>query len=206
MGTTHHPRPQRTTHADTPRREVSTHAVMLLHRAQLRDRDAFTELYRGFHATITAYVRMRMRDPDAVPDLVHDAFCHALAELPTALTDVRGWLLILAARASTRHDWSRRRYTRAAYAVRDEATRADTGAATTTPARIGRVTFVHTLARLTPDQRHAILRYLDRYPRDAAAQAMNRSIEAVSCLERRALRNMRAALRPAHPLTAGGAR
>ena len=47
------------------------------------------------------------------------------------------------------------------------------------------------MARLTPDQRRAIqLRYLDGYPRDAAARLMGRSIEAVRCLERRAIRRM----------------
>jgi len=51
------------------------------------------------------------------------------------------------------------------------------------------------MARLTPDQRRAIqLRYLDGYPRDAAARLMNRSIEAVRCLERRAIRRMHAIL------------
>jgi RNA polymerase sigma-70 factor (ECF subfamily) len=67
--------------------------------------------------------------------------------------------------------------------VRDETTRAATEPSAT-PARIGRISFVHTLARLTPDQRQAIqLRYLDGYPRDAAAHLMHRSIEAARCLE-----------------------
>ena len=55
------------------------------------------------------------------------------------------------------------------------------------------------MARLTPDQRRAIqLRYLDGYPRDAAARLMGRSIEAVRCLERRAIRRMQAVLVGAH--------
>ncbi|MFJ6949992.1 sigma factor-like helix-turn-helix DNA-binding protein, partial [Micromonospora aurantiaca (nom. illeg.)] len=55
--------------------------------------------------------------------------------------------------------------------------------------------FVHAMARLTPDQRRAIqLRYLDGYPRDAAARLMGRSVWAVGDLERRALRRMQITL------------
>jgi len=50
------------------------------------------------------------------------------------------------------------------------------------------MTFVHALARLTPDQRQAIqLRHIDGYPRDAAAKAMGRTVNAVRHLERAAL-------------------
>jgi RNA polymerase sigma-70 factor (ECF subfamily) len=51
------------------------------------------------------------------------------------------------------------------------------------------------MARLTGAQRRAIqLRYLDDYPRDAAARLMDRSSEAVRDLERRGLRHLQAAL------------
>ena len=216
MGTTSHRPPIQTesTQDSTRRpgpatqREVSAYAVALLHQAQLGDRDAFAELYRAFRGPVTAYVtvRMRDRDRDAVPDLVQEAFCDALAQLPTALLDVRGWFIILAAKACIRHDWSRRRYTRAAYAVHDETGRADTSLAPAgTPVRLGRLTFVHALARLTPDQRRAIqLRHLDGYPRDAAARVMNRSIAAMESLERRALRRLQRSLRPADTFTTTG--
>jgi RNA polymerase sigma-70 factor (ECF subfamily) len=177
---------------------VTPHVLALLHRAQLGDRDAFAELYRAYHEPVTRYVtvRMRDRDRDAIPDLVQEAFATALAELSTALLDVRGWFIIQAAKACTRHDWSRRRYTRAAYTVRDHAAR-DTAPplAADPPDRPGHITFVHAMARLTAAERRAIqLRYLDGYPRDAAARLMDRSPEAVRCLERRALRRMRANL------------
>jgi len=179
-----------------PRRHPQVPEVLaLLHRAQHGDRDAFADLYRTFHDAVTRYVavRMRDRDRDAIDDLVQDAFTGALEELPHALLDVRGWFIIQAAKACTRHDWSRRRYTRAAYTLHEHARRhpvASTGFAEP-QRRPGRVTFVHAMARLTPDQRRAIqLRYLDGYPRDAAARLMGRSIEAVRCLERRAIRCM----------------
>jgi hypothetical protein len=60
------------------------------------------------------------------------------------------------------------------------------------------MTFVHALARLTPDQRRAIqLRHLDGYPRDAAARAMGRSVDAVRQLERTALRHLQHQFTPA---------
>jgi RNA polymerase sigma-70 factor, ECF subfamily len=167
-------------------------ALALLQRAQGGDRDAYAQLYRTFQDPVTRYVtvRMRDRDRDAIDDLVQDTFTDALAELPTAILDVRGWFIIQAAKACNRYDWSRRRYVRAAYAVRDEATHtAATPIAAQTPARRpGRMTFVHAIARLTDDQRRAIqLCYLDGYPRDAAARQMGRSVEAVRSLQRRAL-------------------
>lgn len=178
--------------------QVSPHVLALLHRAQHGDRDAFADLYRTFHDAVTRYVavRIRERDRDAIDDLVQDAFTGALEELPHALLDVRGWFIIQAAKACTRHDWSRRRYTRAAYTLHEHASRtpASTGLAES-HRRPGRVTFVHAMARLTPDQRRAIqLRYLDGYPRDATARLMGRSIEAVRGLERRAIRRMQAIL------------
>lgn len=169
---------------------VSPHILALLHRAQHGDRDAYADLYRTFHDAVTRYVAVRMRDRDAIPDLVQDAFTEALVELPHALLDVRGWFIIKAAKACTRHDWSRRRYTRAAYTLHEHASRGATPTAES-GGRPPRVTFVHAMARLTPAQRCAIqLCYLDGYPRDAAARLMNRSIEAVRCLERRAIRRM----------------
>jgi RNA polymerase sigma-70 factor (ECF subfamily) len=188
-------------HAVAPSRwqpDVAPHILALLERAQRGDRDAFADLYTAFREPVTRYVCVRMRDsdPDAVPDLVQETFAGALAELSTALLDVRGWFIIHAAKACNQHDWSRRRYVRAAYAVRDHNsldTAAPTGGGET--ARPCRITFVHAIARLTADQRRAIqLRYLDGYPRDIAARLMARSAEAVRCLERRAVRRMQAAL------------
>ncbi|MFI5489222.1 RNA polymerase sigma factor [Micromonospora echinaurantiaca] len=192
------PHPRRATFARRHHPDVAPHLLALLDRAQHGDRDAFADLYATFREPVTRYVsvRMRDRDRDAIPDLVQEAFTGALAELSTALLDVRGWFIIQAAKACTRHDWSRRRYMRAAYAVRDHSSR-DTSPSLVgdEQARPGRITFVHAMARLTADQRRAIqLRYLDGYPRDAAARLMGRSTEAVRCLERRAIRRMQLAL------------
>jgi RNA polymerase sigma-70 factor (ECF subfamily) len=190
-------------HAAAPRRrhpDVTPHILALLERAQRGDRDAFADLYTAFREPVTRYicVRMRDRDRDAIPDLVQETFTSALANLSTALLDVRGWFIIRAAIACNQYDWSRRRYVRAAYAIRDS-NRPDTVPAFDgdQPARPGRITFVHAIARLTADQRRAIqLRYLDGYPRDTAARLMGRSAEAVRCLERRAIHRMQAALTP----------
>lgn len=177
--------------------DVAPHILALLDRAQFGDRDAFAEIYLTFREPVTRYVsvRMRDRDRDAIADLVQETFAGALAELPTALLDVRGWFIRQAAKACNQHDWSRRRYVRAAYAVRDHDPAPAAPDAGDLPARLGRITFVHAMARLTAAQRRAIqLRYLDGYPRDAAARLMDRSTQAVRDLERRALRRLQAAL------------
>ncbi len=182
--------------------EVTPHILALLGRAQLGDRDAFAELYLTFREPVTRYVsvRLRGRDRDAIPDLVQETFTGALADLSTALLDVPGWLIWHAAKACNQHDWSRRRYVRAAYAVRDHEPDPAAPIAARSPARLSRITFAHAMARLTGAQRRAIqLRYLDGYPRDAAARLMGRSAAAVRGLERRALHHMQAALAPAVP-------
>jgi DNA-directed RNA polymerase specialized sigma24 family protein len=83
---------------------------------RITDQDQFGK-YRQHLPALTRYVaaRLRGRDRDAVDDCVHDAFCDALADPSLIGTDALGSLLRLAARAVTRHDWSRRRYVRAAY-------------------------------------------------------------------------------------------
>ncbi|MDG6104028.1 sigma-70 family RNA polymerase sigma factor [Dactylosporangium aurantiacum] len=178
------------------RPDVTPQVPALLHRAQLGDRNAFAELYRTYHEPVTRYVnvRMRDRDRDAIPDLVQEAFTGALTELSTTLLDVRGWCIIQAAKTCMRHDWSRRRYTRAAHTMHRHAALDTTPPPVVDPAaRPEHITFVHAMARLTAAERRAIqLRYLDDYPRDAAARLMDRSPEAMRCLERRALRRMRA--------------
>ncbi|MDG4751321.1 sigma-70 family RNA polymerase sigma factor [Micromonospora sp. WMMD718] len=181
------------------RPEVAPHILALLHQAQQGDRDAFAALYLTYREPVTRYVavRLRGRDRDLIADLVQETFTNALADLGSALADVRGWLIWQAAKACNQHDWSRRRYLRAAYAVREDADRSPAAQVTAEPAptRLGRLPFVHAMARLTPDQRRAIqLRYLDGYPRDAAARLMGRSVWAVGDLERRALRRMQITL------------
>ena len=144
--------------------EVAPHVLELLDRAQLGDRDAFAELYLRFREPVTRYVsvRLRGRDRDAIPDLVQETFTGALADLSAALLDVRGWFVFHAAKACNQHDWSRRRYVRAAYAVRDHVPAPAVQDAGAPPARLGRITFVHAMARLTAAQRRAVqLRYLD---------------------------------------------
>src|SRR5256885_5872145 len=51
--------------------------------------------YRRYVGNVQRYVIVRMRDwdRDAVPDLVQDTFCIALAELHAADPDVLGWLI-----------------------------------------------------------------------------------------------------------------
>src|SRR6266536_2195603 len=107
------------------RRRVTGHDNALVARLRTRDADAFDELYRRHLPALTRYVatRLRGRDRDAVDDCVHDAFCDALADPRLIGTDALGSLLRLAARAVTRHDWSRRRYVRAAYTVYEDTTR-----------------------------------------------------------------------------------
>jgi len=172
----------------------------LLRRAQHGDRVAFEHLYRRYVNNVERYVlvRMRDRDRDAVPDLVQDTFCIALAELHTADPDVLGWLIGLAAKACTRHEWALRRYLRTVLTLGAAAERAATHQepATVTPALVsGRVPFAHALARLAPDERRAIqLRYLDGLARAMTARLMGTTPDTVRTLERRALHQLRGSL------------
>jgi RNA polymerase sigma-70 factor (ECF subfamily) len=132
---------------------------------------------------------------------VQETFTQALANLSSAHADVRGWFIQHAHLACRRHDWSYRRYMRAAYASRDACQRqeptseapASEHEARATPVRLGRLTLVHALARLLPDQRRCVqLRYLDGMPRDMAADVLGRTTNAARLLERRALRRLAA--------------
>ncbi|SCL25842.1 RNA polymerase sigma-70 factor, ECF subfamily [Micromonospora rhizosphaerae] len=176
------------------RRETSSATLDLLRRAQNGDRDAFARLYAEHLDLITRYVAVRLRDRDAIPDAVHEAFADALTELASAPHDVTGWILRLAARASTRHGWAARRYLRAAHEIHHRAAIAPASAPRTLT--VGRrMAFVAGIARLTNNQRTAIrLRYLDGYPRDLAAAVMGCSSQTIRDLERRGLRRLNAAL------------
>ncbi len=177
-------------------RRITGEDVTLAVRLRAGDRDAFDELFRRHHRPVTRYVaaRMRERDRDAVDDLVQDTFCDALADPTLIGADVLGCLLRLAARACTRHERATRRYTRAAYTVYEDRTSADPGGTgqPAAPSALRRPQVIHALARLSPDQRRAVqLRYLDGHPRQTVAVLMNRSVEAVKGLERRARRHLR---------------
>jgi RNA polymerase sigma-70 factor (ECF subfamily) len=182
----------------TSRRRTTIDATGLVERTRAGDRAAFAELYQLTLDAVTRYVavRIRGRDRDAIGDLVHDAYCFALAEPTLIGDDPVGSMLRLAARAVTRHQWSTKRYIRAAYTVgEDQQTGATTNplgpSAPTVSETVTRMTFVHALARLTPNQRRAIqLRHIDGYPRDAAAAVMGRTTNAVRLLERAALRRL----------------
>lgn len=184
--------------APSSRRRVADVASALADRARAGDRAAFAELYQLTLDIVTRYVavRMRERDRDAVGDLVHDAYCFALADPTLIGEDPVGSMLRLAARAVTRHQWATRRYLRAALTIGEaqHTARAPEPLGPATPAlseTLTRMTFIHALAQLSPDQRRAIrLRHLDGYPREAAATVMGRTTNAVRLLERAALRRL----------------
>ena len=169
--------------------------LALLHRLRAGDRDAFAQLYTRTAPILTRYATARLAPADrhSAPDLVHDAFCMALADPELMAADLLGAMLRLTARALIRHEWTRRHETRAAYTVGDTL-RTPTG-----PVLVARTVAVTTrpgfgpaFGTLTALQRQAIeLHYLDGYPRDRAAQVMGRSIAAFRDLERRALRRLR---------------
>jgi RNA polymerase sigma-70 factor (ECF subfamily) len=170
--------------------------VELAERCRAGDRDAFTQLYQFTVTRITGYVaaRMRDRDRDAIDDLVQDTYCTALAEPHLLGDDPIGALLRLAARACTCHDWSRRRYVRAAYQVYADTARPAENPAPL-PATAPPAVLMQAMAGLRRDQRRALtLRYIDGYPRDRAAAIMRRSVAAMTELERRARAELRRAV------------
>jgi len=186
------------------RRRVSADDIALALRLHARDREAFDQLFRRHVRTVTRYVAARVDDRDTVEDLVQDAFCDALTDPTRIDADVLGSLLRLAARAVTRHDWSRRRYLRAAYTLYQDTTSwqaAGPPAPTSAPPAAGQARVRHALARLSAEQRLAIeLIYLDGNPHETVAVLMARSVPTVKALERLALRHLQADLAdPATP-------
>lgn len=165
----------------------------LLARLHRGDSAAFAELYQRTADRLTRYVTARLRDRDLVDDVVQEAFCTALAEPHRISADLIGSMLRLAARAVTAHSRSQRRYLRAAYTVYEDRTVEPQPAAVTADL-LHRAGFRHALALLPPGQRQAVqLRYLDGYPRDHVARVMQRSVGAVTWLEREGLRRLHAA-------------
>jgi len=177
--------------------------VDLAARCRAGDRDAFAQLYQLTEARITRYVavRMRERDRDAIDDLVQDTYCAALAEPRLLGDDPFGGLLRLAARACACHDWSQRRYVRAAYQLYADhaltthnAITAD-AAAPAAPIEASTAALVQAMAGLRRDHRRALtLRYIDGHPRERAAKIMRRSVPSMRELERRARMELRRAV------------
>jgi RNA polymerase sigma factor (sigma-70 family) len=169
----------------------------LLRDAQQGNKVAFASLYRRHVEDVTRYVQVRIgaRDPDAVEDVVQDTFCTALAELGSAHTNVRTWLIRLAARACTRHEWNRRRYLRVAITVAEHLTRARGEVAHSAAGDPTGPRLTHALAMLPPRLRRiAQLRWLEGYPRELVARLLHRSPGTVRATERQALRRMHASL------------
>lgn len=166
-------------------------AVTLLHQAQAGDADAFAALYSGYRDLIRRYVYVRTHDHHAADDLIHDTFTDALMGLHNADDDVVGWLLRLAARACTRHLWGIRRQRRAAHELYKQPR--PPAVTQPHPQRITLVAAMIASAGLTAGQRQAVQLRLAGYPRDVAAAEMARTPEAVRCLERRAISQLRTA-------------
>jgi RNA polymerase sigma-70 factor (ECF subfamily) len=181
-------------HAFTPavgsdgRTRTSPQAIALLHQAQAGDIDAFAALYRGYRDLIGRYVYVRTHDQNAADDLIHDTFTDALVGLHAADDDVVGWLLRLAACACTRYVWGIRRQHRAAHELYEQH---HPGAAAPDRQRVTLVAAMIAGAQLTDGQRQAVALRLAGYPRDVAATEMARTPEAVRCLERRAIAQLR---------------
>jgi DNA-directed RNA polymerase specialized sigma24 family protein len=134
-------------------------------------------------------VWVRVHDRDVIDDLVHDTFTDALVKLANADDDVVAWLLRLAAYACNRHRWANRGHIRAAYALRAQPLA--TASSAPDPQRINVLAALIAAAPLTDDQRQALRLRLDGYPRDVAAIEMDRTRNAVKCLELDAVRRLR---------------
>jgi DNA-directed RNA polymerase specialized sigma24 family protein len=183
--------PSTTTPARTEQRRTSTspQAVALLHEAQAGSSDAFAELYNTYRGLITRYVWVRVHNRDAVDDVVHDTFADALATLVGADDDVVSWLLRLASQACYRHMWADRRHIRAAYELHGQPL--PTAAPAPDTQRINLLAALIAAAPLTDDQRQALQLRLDGYSREVAATEIDRTSNAMKCLEWHAVRRLR---------------
>ena len=183
------------------RQDSSPEVVALLHQAQAGNTEAFAELYRLHVDRITRYVSARMRDEDrsAIPDVIQDTFCEALAELPKAHNDMTGWFLAHAAKAYIRFARSDRKQERAVKGTKEVVRREYAhGYARHHPGNItaiGHVMLVHALARLAPRQREVVQhRYLEGQTQKATAVLLGKTLSAVRSAEHRALVKLREGL------------
>ncbi len=180
------------------RQDSPPEVITLLHQAQAGDKEAFAELYRLHVDRITRYVSARMRDEDrsAIPDVVQDTFCEALAELPSAHHDVTGWLLAHAAKAYIRFARSDRKQERAVKGAKEVVRREYAhGYARHHPGNIttiGHIMLVHALSRLASSQREVVQhRYLEGQTQKATAMLLGKTLSAVRSAEHRALVKLR---------------
>ncbi len=180
------------------REDSPPEVIALLHQAQAGNTEAFAELYRLHVDRITRYVSARMRNEDrsAIPDVVQDTFCEALAELPSAHHDVTGLLLAHAAKAYIRYARSDRKQERAVRGAKEVVRREYAhGYARNHPGDItviGYVMLVQALSRLTPSQREVVQRrYLEGQTQKATAVLVGKTLSAVQSAEHRALVKLR---------------
>ena len=186
----------RTAHpsSGSARRPIDVDAVALLRQAQAGNREAFAQLYTNHVAHVRRYVAARLRDRDAVPDVVQDTFTAALEELHRAHDDVHGWFIQLAAKMCTRHSWGQRSYLRSVLAVRQQ--QRSQAATVPLPAPLAtRQRLAQALATLNPQERRTVqLRFLDGHAQQTTAHIMACSRWAVRCRQQRALQQLAAQL------------
>ena len=81
---------------------VSEEMVLLVHRAQSGDRDAFNELVLQFESRIFGIVMQRLRNTAEADEVVQEVFLRAFRKLPQLMDAERfgGWLCQIAVRLS----------------------------------------------------------------------------------------------------------
>lgn len=172
-----------------------------LTRARRGRRDGLEELFRALAPSAIGYLRARnASDPEGIAD---ECFVRAFKALDRFEGDgaaFRSWLFTIVHRAAIDDARKRRRRVKeSAYEARRHDTRT---APDTVMERLGGLAAEELLAQLSPDQRDVLLlRIVADLPIEATADALDKSIEAVKALQRRALDALRRHLADAAPVT-----
>ena len=183
-----------TARADAPTVEASAPFASLLSAASEGAEWAWTRLYQTYAGRVLGY--LRSRGAVDAEDLVGDVFLQIARNLPTFEGDepaFRSWLFMV---AHHRLIDERRRRTRRPVHLVDEPHELDRPAAVDVEAvAIGSISHADTLAlldELTEDQRAVIvMRMLGGLTLEETAQAMEKTLGAVTQLQRRALGALR---------------
>jgi len=161
----------------------------LIRRAQRRDADAFSELYRRHVDLIYRYVLLRVGDEQAAEDLTSEVFMRALESL--ANYEDRGaplaaWLYQIA-RARVIDHWRRAQRVE----VSLDAGEVELSTEATATDVISMKILAESLQQLTGDQQEVIiLRFVEGYSFSEIAEITGRTEGAVKALQHRALASL----------------
>lgn len=165
----------------------------LVERAQARDRNAFSELFRAYVSDVSRYVGSMLRDTDRAEDVVAETFLLAWRDLPKLRAPERfaGWLFRIA-HHRTMSELRRRPTSPLEEAPEREDESVAGSPAGALEAKLQSERLGAALQRLSEEHRQVlVLRFLRGLSHAEVAEQLGRSEQATRALQYRALARMR---------------